>query len=145
MRLGERIREFRCARGLSQEQLAELADISRDAVSRIERADREPRLETLIALSQALGVSLGELLSIDEGPPEQFDANELRILRVMRHLCSVDGRTADRVVAAVAAMCAPLPPVEPPDEPECPPGPAGTDGRMPALLRRLARARPSSE
>lgn len=106
-RLGDRIRQLRSSRGLSQERLAELADLSRDAVSRIERADREPRLETLDALAQALGIELPDILKFDRGPPRPFNANELRVLRIMRHLCSVDGWMADRVVEVVATLCTP--------------------------------------
>lgn len=106
-RLGDRIRQLRASRGLSQERLAELADISRDAVSRIERADREPRLETLDALAQALGIELPEILKFDRDPPRPLDANELRALRIMRHLCSVDAWMADRVVEVVATLCTP--------------------------------------
>jgi len=60
-RLGQRIRELRKALSLTQEQLAERANISVSFLSMIERGDRVPHLETLAMLSKPLGVSLAEI------------------------------------------------------------------------------------
>ena len=60
--LGRRIQKFRSALKLSQEGLARRAGVNRMMVARLERGELSPRHETLQALSQALGVGLGELL-----------------------------------------------------------------------------------
>jgi transcriptional regulator with XRE-family HTH domain len=49
-------------RGLSAERLARRAGMSRDGVYKIELGQRSPRLGTLLALADALGVSPCELL-----------------------------------------------------------------------------------
>lgn len=61
--LGRRVRTLREKRGISQEQLAESAQLHWTYVSGIERGLRNPGLNTLGRLADALGVSLSKLLS----------------------------------------------------------------------------------
>ncbi len=49
--IGKRIRETRKQRGLSAEELAEIADLSTVYISYIENAKRKPSLESLIKIS----------------------------------------------------------------------------------------------
>ncbi len=60
--LGTRIRELREARNLTQEALADAAGIGRVTLVRIENGEQSPRFETLVALAQALGRPIQELL-----------------------------------------------------------------------------------
>lgn len=55
--LGEHIRKLRLQKGLSQEALAEGADIHRNFLSEIERGKKGMTLETLFRLSRALDVT----------------------------------------------------------------------------------------
>lgn len=48
--------------GLSQEALADAADLHRTEVSLLERAGREPRLTTIVVLARALGVPAATLI-----------------------------------------------------------------------------------
>ena len=48
---------------VTQEQLAEMIDMSVSYVSYIENAKKKPSLETLIRISNALGITLDEILS----------------------------------------------------------------------------------
>ena len=59
--LGQRIRELRKERGLSQEDLAELCGLDRTYISGIERGLRNVALRNIEALAQALGVSISDL------------------------------------------------------------------------------------
>ena len=61
--IGERIRFNRIKNKMSQEQLAELANISSVHIGYIERGDRLPSLETIINIANALTVSADELLA----------------------------------------------------------------------------------
>jgi transcriptional regulator with XRE-family HTH domain len=54
---GRRIRSLRERKGLSQERLAELADLHRNYVGGIERGERNVGLRNIIRLAKALGVS----------------------------------------------------------------------------------------
>lgn len=63
---GDRLRELRISKKLSQEQLANLADIPLSQVGRIERGEINPTLSTLSALAKALKISIAQLVSIQE-------------------------------------------------------------------------------
>lgn len=63
VRLGERIRTCRKAKGLTQEVLAEMVDISVPFMGYLERGDRVPSVQTFIALCNALDASPSYLLA----------------------------------------------------------------------------------
>lgn len=54
--LGQNILFYRKRKGLTQMQLCELVDISRNHLSRIENADCAVSLDTIFAIADALGV-----------------------------------------------------------------------------------------
>ena len=60
-RAGARLRLARQARGFSQQQLAGMAQVSRQAVSAVESGLSDPSLRVALALSRALGVTVEEL------------------------------------------------------------------------------------
>jgi transcriptional regulator with XRE-family HTH domain len=64
-RFGERVRELRLAKGLSQEELAFRAKIHRTYLGGIERGERNPALKNIAAIAGALGVSLAALFAFD--------------------------------------------------------------------------------
>jgi transcriptional regulator with XRE-family HTH domain len=59
---GEHLRSLRKHRKLTQEQIAEAADLGVNIVGRLERATIAPGLVTLLKLSVALGVRVHDLL-----------------------------------------------------------------------------------
>lgn len=75
--IANRLVNLRKANNLSQEALAEKLGISRQAVSKWERAEASPDTDNLIMLARIYGVSLDELLQTeDEIPmPEQEGAD----------------------------------------------------------------------
>lgn len=60
--VGKNIKKAREAKGLSQEQLAERLNVTRQAVSNWERGKSEPDIETLQRLSDVLEISVEELI-----------------------------------------------------------------------------------
>lgn len=66
MTINEKIYELRRQSGLTQEQLAEKLNVSRQSVSKWETGVSVPDLERLIALSELFGVSLNELTGKEE-------------------------------------------------------------------------------
>ena len=64
---GTRLRLARRARGLSQQQLADVAGVSRQAVSLWESGESDPSLRAAFALASALGMTIEELF----GPGER--------------------------------------------------------------------------
>ena len=65
--LAHRIRNLRHQKKWSQERLAEEASMHRTYLAGIERALRNPSLENLVKLANALGVTLVELFA-EAGP-----------------------------------------------------------------------------
>ena len=59
--LAAHIRKLRGERGLSQERLAELAQMHRTYLGGIETARRNPSFKNLFRLARALGVSLCQM------------------------------------------------------------------------------------
>ena len=64
--IAERLAARRKQAGLSQEALAEKLGVSRQAVSKWERSESSPDTDNLIALAKLYGVSLDELLYVDD-------------------------------------------------------------------------------
>ncbi len=70
--IGDEIRNARKTAGLSQEELAFRAKVSRNYVSMVELSQNSPTLETLIRICQALGVKTATLV------PKQANSHVLR-------------------------------------------------------------------
>lgn len=60
--LGGRVRDARLHRRMSQEQVAELAGVSRPYLSAVERGERNLGVVNLIRIAQALRVDAAELV-----------------------------------------------------------------------------------
>lgn len=66
MTLGKKITELRRSAGMSQEELAERLDVSRQAISKWEMDQAQPQTEKLLALSDLFSVSTDRLLRNSE-------------------------------------------------------------------------------
>ena len=75
VKLGHRVRQQRKLCGLTQEQLAEKAEISCPFVGHIERGEKKPSIETIVALCNALSISPTTLLQ-DSLSPEVLHSQE---------------------------------------------------------------------
>ena len=85
--LGEKIRQARREKGLTQEQLAQALFVSRQTVSNWENGKTEPDYQTLVRLSQELGMEIVRAEETPaEAPPEeparQRDEGKARRLRL---------------------------------------------------------------
>jgi transcriptional regulator with XRE-family HTH domain len=59
---GKHVRKLRLKQGLSQEKLAELADLHRNYVGGVERGERNIAIINIVALARALRVKPAKLL-----------------------------------------------------------------------------------
>jgi len=62
MEFGARVRKHRLKRKLSQEKLAEIADLHRTYIGQIESGRRNVALLNIAKIAKALGVSIRDLL-----------------------------------------------------------------------------------
>lgn len=90
MTLGEKIQDLRRKSGMSQDDLAEKLDISRQAVSKWERDEAVPETDKIIRIAQEFHVSTDYLLLDQQAPPASGTPREpsagQQILRgVRRH------------------------------------------------------------
>ena len=60
-KIGERLRKLRKYMGLTQEQVAEILSVGRDAILRIEKGDRKIDLQELMNFSKLYNISMDEL------------------------------------------------------------------------------------
>lgn len=60
--IGQRIRAERLHGNLTQERLADLAGMDRQAINRIENGHSSPLLDHLLQIADALGVPLADLV-----------------------------------------------------------------------------------
>ena len=99
MTLGERIREQRKARGMSQEMVAGHLGVSRQAVAKWESGQSAPSAENLHRLAELLGTTAGSLLdspAVGSGTAEQACA----LLRAEREAESERRRSRRRLCPA---------------------------------------------
>jgi transcriptional regulator with XRE-family HTH domain len=64
---GERVREIRKEKGLSQEKLAHKADLHRTYIGMIERAEKNITLLNIEKIANALEVNINELMILNNG------------------------------------------------------------------------------
>lgn len=78
--IGPRLKQIRERKGLSLRALAKLAHVSHSFIADIEAGRSKPSIDTLQSLAKALGVSLNELVDINDlpdDPPSDIELEEL--------------------------------------------------------------------
>lgn len=71
--LGNRIKALRCARGLTQEQVADRIDVSRQKYARIENGTNSITLDILSKVADIFGVTVGDITKVlDEEPAIEY-------------------------------------------------------------------------
>lgn len=73
--LGKRIRHFRQVKGLTQQELGGKADLNYKYLGAIERGERNPSIENLSKIADALGIELHEIFVFEH---ETDDVKELK-------------------------------------------------------------------
>lgn len=75
--LGKKIRAERKRLGLSQEQVAEMINVSTSYIGLVERGERSVTLEKLISLANCFHVSLDSLLQDNISVPQSFQDEQI--------------------------------------------------------------------
>jgi transcriptional regulator with XRE-family HTH domain len=76
--LAKNIKTFRKEKGISQEELAELCGLHRTYIGSVERHERNVTLSTLEVLASTFGVTVPELLTRHESPPNNEQMGKLQ-------------------------------------------------------------------
>lgn len=71
MALPDRLKDLREQKHLTQQQMADILEISKSAYIKYERGEREPRLAQIEKIADVLNVSLGYLLNVDCSEPRR--------------------------------------------------------------------------
>jgi transcriptional regulator with XRE-family HTH domain len=102
-KLARRVTSLRLRSGMTQEELAEASGLTVEAVSRIERSERAPRLGTLEKLAAGLELTLSELFDFDERAPHRAYRPDVRRIA---ELLADQPRPKLRLIAKIADVVA---------------------------------------
>lgn len=76
MEIGRKIKEIRVRNGLTQEELADRAELSKGFISQVERDLTSPSITTLVDILKCLGTDLKEFFSDEEDKQIVFNEND---------------------------------------------------------------------
>ena len=81
--LGRTIKMLRKLHNLSQERLADKADLTQQHISRIEQGANTPSIETLVKLSEALRVSIDVMVNTNDNVTNRRDLIILEKIKIL--------------------------------------------------------------
>lgn len=87
-KIGERLRKLRKYMGLTQEQVADILGLGRDAILRIEKGDRKIDLQELIDFSKLYSISMDELTAEEH----TINSDDIAFARGFKELSEKDKR-----------------------------------------------------
>ena len=99
MELAEKLKHHRKKQGLSQEKVAELLNLSRQAISKWENGHTAPDIDNLVLLSNIYKVSIDELLQENQQLQEAIQENNTDLATMVKEekkLSHYDKKIADR-------------------------------------------------
>ncbi len=86
METGKLIKELRIKKGMTQEELAELTELSARTIQRIEKGEVDPRSYTLQMIAKALEVDYSLFVEVESIEDKEIKATEDRFLLGLIHL-----------------------------------------------------------
>ena len=105
MTFGQRIRELRMARNLTQRELADRIGINFTYLSKIENdrleQDQSPKEETIKKLATALHADYDELMLLARKIPEQIKERVIQRPDVFRKMAALDDEALDRLLKQI--------------------------------------------
>jgi len=105
MHFAERVRELREQQGFTQQELAEVLDVSVSYVNKVERgrlnSGEYPSAKFIHKLADALGADEDELLLLSDRVPEDIRKRIRERPEAFRRFAELDDRTMDRLLKQV--------------------------------------------
>lgn len=112
MIIGERLKEARLKKGLTQSQLGELLEVSKVSICGYEKGTRTPTMEKFLALIRILDLDVQYVLGLeikvvnveDESKVSKMASKDIEIIEIIKTsrelynmLCSEPKRTIERI------------------------------------------------
>lgn len=101
--IGNRVHELRIKHGLSQEQLALMAEITPSYLGQIERNIKNPTIRIIEKICISMGVSLADFFSSSPVPPEQDDLT-LQILSQCQYRSDNEKKMLLNIIKGILAF-----------------------------------------
>ena len=79
--LGERIKEYRESKKMTQKDIAEILEVEPGTISKYESGMIEPNIESIKRLAETFGITIDELLKNED---EKFDISQIDILEYLK-------------------------------------------------------------
>ena len=100
---GKRLKDIRRAKGLTQDQLAELLNTSQRMIAHYERQNNRPRIDTIKTIAEALNVPIEELVGSKEknskkAQEENVSFSIMKRVKVIEKLPLRDQRAIFRLI-----------------------------------------------
>lgn len=109
MTLGEKIYKLRTERNLSQGDLSELLEVSRQSVSKWENGAATPDLDKIIKLSEVFGITIDELVKNEEVPVSVSEEPEKPVVIIKKESSfpprKIIGTVFFSLSAVISFMC----------------------------------------
>ncbi len=103
--LGEKIRDIRKSKSLSQEDVSYIASLSPTHLGQIERGNKKPTVETISKIANALDVTIIDLFNFDM---PQYDAKSIKqssnLQTINLLLKGMDEQSLGEVLKSIKAM-----------------------------------------
>ena len=104
---GKRLKEIRKAKGLTQDQLAELLNTSQRMIAHYERQNNRPRIDKIKAIAEALNVPIEELVgsevkTIKKASEEEISYSIMKRVKIIEKLPLRDQRAIFRLINSLA-------------------------------------------
>ena len=100
MKLGEKIKQLRKSKGISQEELASTLKINRNFLSRIETGKSEPTASMLKNIAKIFNVDLNSLLEVKNISSD----NSNKIKYIIENCIYLDDKDIDFIIRIISIM-----------------------------------------
>lgn len=110
MEIGAKLKELRVLKGLTQEELADRAELSKGFISQVERDLTSPSIATLMDILQCLGTSIGEFFHEESeeqivfGKADYFEKEDAQYQNTVRWIIpNAQKNTMEPILLTLAA------------------------------------------
>jgi transcriptional regulator with XRE-family HTH domain len=104
MHVNENIKKLREDKGMLQKQVASAVGVHPSNYSKIEKGEREPSIEVLDGLAKLFGVSIDQIVHLDENMPKEVvieDKTTTEQIKLIQQLEDEDRKAVFRIISTM--------------------------------------------